>query len=126
LKLTSAQFVRCFQLLEIPMFKKLLAALACLACSICMAAVDVNKGSVAELDAVKGIGPALSKQLVEERNKAPFKDWNDLMTRVTGIKEKRAHKLSAAGLTVSGEPYAIYKDTSATKPAHPARKNTSN
>lgn len=104
------------------MFKKFWAVLACLLCSVCMAAVDVNKGTVAELDAVKGIGPALSRQLVDERNKAPFKDWNDLMTRITGIKEKRAQRLSAAGLTVGGEAYASDKSGSAVKPANATRK----
>lgn len=103
------------------MFKTFLAALAGLACTLCMAAVDVNKGSVAELDAVKGIGPALSKQLVQERNKSAFKDWGDLMGRIPGIKEKRAQRLSAAGLTVGGEPYP--GNTSAIKPAPATRKN---
>ena len=69
------------------------------------AAVDVNKASEAELDGVKGVGPALSKRIIEARKQAPFKDWPDLMGRVKGVKEKAATKLSAEGLTVNGQAF---------------------
>ena len=71
------------------------------------AAVDVNKATAAELDGVKGIGPAISAKILDERKKGNFKDWNDFVTRVTGIGEKSAANLSANGLTVGG---AAYKD----------------
>ncbi len=87
------------------MFKRLLAALfACLAMSA-FAAVDANKASAADLDAVKGIGPGISARIVEERNKAPFKSWDDFIERVKGVGEGNAAKLSAAGLTVGGASF---------------------
>ena len=39
------------------MFKKILAALAALFAAAAFAAVDANKATQAELEAVKGIGP---------------------------------------------------------------------
>lgn len=70
------------------------------------AAVDANKASVAELDGVKGIGPAMSARIVAERDKAPFKDWHDFTQRVSGVGEKTAEKLSAEGLTVNGRKFS--------------------
>lgn len=105
------------------MFKRLLAAvLACLAMSA-FAAVDANKASAADLDSVKGIGPAISARIVEERNKAPFKSWEDFIERVKGVGEGNAAKFSAAGLTVGGAsfkgvaPAPAKADKAATKPA---------
>jgi len=104
------------------MFKKILAALAMLVAVTAFAAVDANKGSAAELDALKGIGPAMSKRIVDARQPGPFKDWNDFMSRVKGVKSKSATKLSAQGLTVNGEsfgggaaPAATMAKTDATK-----------
>ena len=87
------------------MFKKFLAVAAMLFAVASFAAVDANKGSVAELDGLKGVGPAMSKRIVDARQQSAFKDWPDLMTRVKGVKEKAAAKLSAQGLTVNGESY---------------------
>lgn len=69
------------------------------------AAVDANEGSVAELDAIKGIGPATSGEIVAARKSGNFQDWTDLIARVPGIAASRAAKLSAAGLTVNGRPF---------------------
>jgi len=86
------------------MIRKLLLAVA--AWMVCMgiafAQVDVNKADAAALDSVKGIGPAKSKAILEERSKGEFKDWPDLEKRVKGIGEKNAIKLSEAGLQVNG------------------------
>lgn len=87
------------------MLKKILFILAMLFASISFAAVDANKGTAAELDAVKGIGPAISGRIIDERKKGDFKDWNDLMSRVKGIKDKSAAKFSTQGLTVNGESF---------------------
>lgn len=89
------------------MFKKFVAATAmwfAFACAA-LAAVDANKGSAAELDGLKGVGPAMSGRIVEARKQAPFKDWADLMARVKGVKAKTAARLSAEGLTVNGEAF---------------------
>ena len=88
------------------MFKKFLAVLAFLmSTAMAMAAVDVNKATEAELDSVKGIGPTTSKLITTERKKGDFKSWDDFITRVKGVGEKRATSLSEAGLTVGGQAY---------------------
>lgn len=89
------------------MLKKILAILAFLmSAAVAMAAVDANKATEAELDSVKGIGPGTSKLIVTERKKGDFKDWNDFISRVKGVGEKRATNLSDAGLTVGGKSYS--------------------
>jgi competence protein ComEA len=70
------------------------------------AQVDVNKGDAAALDSVKGVGPAKSRLIIDERTKnGDYKDWADLQKRVKGIGAKSAAKLSAAGLLVNGQPF---------------------
>jgi competence protein ComEA len=79
------------------------------------AAVDVNKATDAQLDAVKGIGPVTTKAIASERKKnGDFKSWDDLIKRVKGIGDKKAEALSKEGLTVNGDSY---------KPAAAAKKD---
>jgi competence protein ComEA len=87
------------------MIKKLLLAAAfCLTAVFAHAAdVEINKADQAALDGVKGIGPSLSKNIIEERKKGDFKDWADLEKRVKGVKEKKAMRLSDAGLRINGQ-----------------------
>lgn len=99
------------------MFKKILATLAMLVAATAFAAVDANKGSAADLDALKGVGPALSKRIVDARTQSEFKDWNDLMSRVKGVKTKSATKLSAEGMTVNGQSFGGAAATPAAKVA---------
>ena len=87
------------------MFKKVLAFFAAMSLVAAFAAVDVNKATDAELDGVKGIGPATTKLITSERKKGEFKSWEDFISRVKGIGEKSAAKLSANGLTVGGSAY---------------------
>jgi competence protein ComEA len=87
------------------MFKTILASLLALFTSISFAAVDINKATVADLDSIKGIGPATSAKMIDERKASPFKDWADLIQRVPGIGDKRAAKLSNQGLTVNGDAF---------------------
>lgn len=84
------------------MFKKLLAFLAAMTVAVAFAAVDVNKATPAELDSIKGIGPAISGRILDERKKGNFKSWEDLIERVKGLGVGKAAKLSAEGLTVGG------------------------
>ena len=88
------------------MIKKLMLAVAALvAMGSAFAQVDVNKADAAALDGVKGVGPTLSKQILDERAKGgEFKDWADFQKRVKGVGDKRAAKLSEAGLQVNGKP----------------------
>jgi competence protein ComEA len=88
------------------MIKKLMLAVATLAASmgIAFAQVDINKADAGALDSVKGVGPSMSKQILDERTKnGDFKDWADFQKRVKGVGEKRAAKLSEAGLQVNGK-----------------------
>ena len=45
--------------------------------------ININTASAAELDTLKGIGEARSKKIIEERGKAKFKDFADLVKRGT-------------------------------------------
>ena len=87
------------------MIKKLMLALATLVAStgFAFAQVDVNKADAAALDGVKGVGPSMSKAIIEERGKGEFKDWADFQKRIKGVGDKRAAKLSQAGLQVNGK-----------------------
>ena len=87
------------------MFKKLLAFVATMYVAMAFAAVDVNTATSAELDSIKGIGPVKSALILSERKKAPFKDWNDFVTRVKGVGTNSAAKFSAEGMTVNGTSY---------------------
>src|ERR1700761_9751874 len=83
------------------MLKRLLVALLALFAAFSVFAADANSASQAELETVKGIGPAISAKIIAERANGQFKDWPDLVTRVKGIGDKNAVKLSTAGLTVN-------------------------
>ena len=103
------------------MLKKLVVIALSLWAAAAFAAADANKATAAELDAIKGIGPAISAKIIEERKSGAFKDWNDLITRVKGIGEASAAKLSSGGLTVNGAAFSgtspsATKKTEATAP----------
>ena len=106
------------------MLKKLLMLIAMLYAAAAFAAVDVNKATAAELDGIKGIGPSISGKIIEERKKGTFKDWNDLISRVSGIGQTSAARFSASGLTINGGAYsgsaAPAKTTKAPKAAEAA------
>ncbi|MTV41757.1 ComEA family DNA-binding protein [Duganella radicis] len=105
------------------MIKKLLLLAALLGgMAGAWAQVDVNKADAAALDGIRGLGPAKTKAILEERKKGEFKDWGDLEQRVKGIGEKSALRLSAAGLQVNGKskdgaPMTADKPAKAAKPA---------
>ncbi len=86
------------------MLKQLFAALCC-ALSLSALALEVNTANEAELDSVRGLGPASTARILKAREQGLFKDWADLMQRVKGIKAATAAKLSKAGLTVNQLPY---------------------
>ncbi|OIJ42382.1 ComEA family DNA-binding protein [Massilia timonae] len=96
------------------MIKNLMLAVAALVASagFAFAQVDVNKADAAALDGVKGVGPSMSKAILDERAKGEFKDWADLQGRVKGLGDKKAAKLSEAGLVVNGKG----KEGAAAKP----------
>ena len=87
------------------MLKKILALVAMLYAAASFAAVDVNKATAADLDGLKGIGPAISTRIIDERKKGNFKDWPDFIERIKGVGEGNAAKFSAEGMTVNGQTF---------------------
>jgi competence protein ComEA len=88
------------------MIKKLMLAVAAMIATMgfAFAQVDVNKADAAALDSIKGVGPKMSKMILDERTKGgDFKDWADFEKRVKGVGPKNAMKMSSAGLMVSGK-----------------------
>jgi len=79
-------------------------AIAMLA-SIAWAQLDLNKASEIELDGLKGFGPTLTREVMDERKKTFFHNWSDVMKRVKGIGPKKAASLSAQGVRVQGLAY---------------------
>lgn len=99
-------------------FRAALVALLLGWATLVCAAVDVNKASQAELESIKGIGPAMSGRILDERKKSTFKDWDDLLLRVKGMGPGNARKMSEAGLTVNGGAFTA---SAAVKPAKAAK-----
>jgi competence protein ComEA len=87
------------------MWKQSLAVMATMISLGSGATVDINHATAADLDGIKGIGPGTSTRILEARQKGPFADWNDLITRVKGIGPASAARLSGEGVTVQGTPY---------------------
>lgn len=83
----------------------LLVAASALAASWCLGATEANQATEAELDSIKGLGPASTARILQARAQSPFKDWDDFLRRVKGFKGSSAARLSEAGLTVNGQPF---------------------
>lgn len=66
-------------------------------------ALEINQATEAELDNLRGLGPAFTRRVLAARSQQPFKDWPDLMRRVSGMGPRVARKLSEQGLTVQGQ-----------------------
>jgi competence protein ComEA len=69
--------------------------------------LDLNKATEVELDALKGVGPVLTKAVMDERKKAPFKNWEDATSRVKGLGPQKASSLSEQGVRVQGSAYTV-------------------
>ena len=83
--------------------KRLLALLAAGFVSVpaALAAVNLNTASQAELETVKGIGPAKAKAIIDHRSKnGPFKSVDDLK-EIKGFGDKMLSKMRPE-LTVAG------------------------
>jgi competence protein ComEA len=65
-------------------------------------ALDVNEASRAQLEQLNGLGVARVERILRERERAPFRNWDDLVARVEGIGAKGMRQLAAQGLTVNG------------------------
>ena len=58
------------------MFKRILVALLAFF-AISVFAADANTATQADLEALKGIGPAIATKIIDERKNGNFKDWPD-------------------------------------------------
>ena len=74
-----------------------------LCCCPHLGALEINQATEAELDSLRGLGPAFTRRVLAARSQQPFKDWPDLMRRVSGMGPRVARKLSEQGLTVQGQ-----------------------
>ena len=79
------------------------------------AAVEANQANQADLETVKGIGPGLSTKILDARKTGNFKDWSDMVDRVSGVGPGNAARFSQAGLTVAGTPYQVAAATPTAK-----------
>ena len=98
------------------MFQKLFRSLSILLMffSMQLFAVEVNVAQQAELELLKGIGPATARAIVTERDaNGPFSSPEELAKRVRGIGPKSAQGLVENGLVFS-KP-AVDKTTSPAK-----------
>jgi len=66
---------------------------------IAWAQVDLNKAQEIELDGLNGLGPTMTRAIMNERQKTPFRDWTDVMQRVKGIGPKKSGQPVRAGGT---------------------------
>ena len=65
--------------------------------------VDANRASAAELATVVSLDADVVAQILAERGRRPFRDWADLVSRVTGLSAAQpAVFASVCGLTVNG------------------------
>jgi len=88
--------------------KRLLVILvACFAfAGVSFAAVDLNSATQAQLEAVKGIGPAKAKAIIEYRSKSgAFKTVDDL-EKVTGFGKATVDKVRAEVTVGAAAPKA--------------------
>jgi competence protein ComEA len=78
--------------------------------SYAVAQVEVNSADQTALESVRGLGPSKAKAILAERKKnGPFKDANDLHTRVKGIGEKTVERMMQNGLTINHKGVAGVK-----------------
>ena len=101
--------------------KSILTTVLALASAAAFAAVDVNKANQAELESIKGIGPAMSTKILDARKTGAFKDWADMQSRVKGVRSGNSAKFSTDGLTVNGTAFAGGASTEAHAGARPAK-----
>jgi len=65
--------------------------------------LELNTASRAQLESLRGLGPALVERLLQARGQALFSDWADLRQRVPGLGPTLLRRLSAQGLRVAGQ-----------------------
>ena len=80
--------------------KWILGALVCAHLSVF--SLEINQANEAELDSIKGMGPAMTRKVLAARTEKLFMNWKDLMSRVAGIGKAKAQQFSDQGVLVNG------------------------
>jgi len=70
-------------------------------------AQEVNTATRAELERLQGLGVATTERILRARGERPFRDWDDLVARVSGLRGKRVEQLARQGLTVNGRRLSV-------------------
>lgn len=70
-----------------------------------LAVLDANQAPADDLASLKGLGPKTSQRIVDTRQSAPFRSWQDFIQRVPGIGPAMATKLSSQGLRIHGKSF---------------------
>jgi competence protein ComEA len=83
--------------------KWLVGALVCAHLSVL--ALEINQANEAELDSIKGMGPAMTRKVLIARAEKIFTNWKDLMSRVAGIGKAKAQQFSDQGVLVNGQSF---------------------
>ena len=83
--------------------KWLTGALVCAHLSVF--ALEINQANEAELDSIKGMGPAMTRKVLIARAEKIFTNWKDLMSRVAGIGKAKAQQFSDQGILVNGQSF---------------------
>ncbi len=83
---------------------------------VAWAQVDLNHAKEMDLDGLNGVGPTMTREIMRERQKTPFRDWADVMQRVKGIGPKKAASLSEQGVRVQGQGYGQAPPKASKKP----------
>ena len=81
----------------------IVGTLACACLSVW--ALEINQANEAELDSIKGMGPAMTRKVLIARAEKPFANWKDLMLRVSGIGKAKAKDFSDQGVLVNGQSF---------------------
>lgn len=68
-------------------------------------ALELNQATEAELDGLHGLGPALTRRVLQARQVRAFASWDDFRQRVSGMGAAKARALSAQGLTIEGQAF---------------------
>ncbi|RPH66706.1 MAG: helix-hairpin-helix domain-containing protein [Burkholderiales bacterium] len=87
-------------------------------------ALDANTATRAELETIRGVGPALSARIVEARRTQPFADLDDLKARVRGVGDANLRRMREDGLVVgtSGRVQTFVGQPASRREARPKRK----
>ena len=93
-----------FDVVRQPMWRKVWFA-AVWVIALPVYALELNQATEAELDSLKGMGPALNRRVREARAQQAFRDWADFQQRVSGMGGHKARAFSEQGLTIQGQPF---------------------